>query len=194
MRDSTKNIDLQEDLSAISKYRKSQNQRDLLLFFNKYKGLVFGVCMKYLKDVEASKDAIMDIYEKLVDKLLKHEVSYPKSWLYTLTKNHCYEILRNNRRVMEKENEAALMYSEEVFHPNYENGKEEELNMLENCVEKLEKEQQMAVRLFYLEKKTYQEVTEMMKITWSKTRSLIQNGRRNLKNCMEKKYASVREK
>ena len=72
-----KNIDLQEDLTAISQYKSSRDQKDLLVFFNKYKAMVFGVCMKYLKEVELSKDAVMDIYEKLVSKLLKHEIKYP---------------------------------------------------------------------------------------------------------------------
>jgi len=192
--DLKKNSELEEDLSTIAKYKAGKDQSDLMLFYKKYMGLVYGVCMKYLKDPEGSKDAVMDIYEKLISKLLKHEVSNPKAWLYTLTKNHCYEKLRSSKRVLEKESAAALMYSEEVFHPYDSKEKEAELNMLEDCVDGLESDQEKAVRLFYLEKKTYNEVTELMSIKWNRARSLIQNGRRNLKNCMEKKYESIREK
>jgi len=130
-------------------------------FFRKYMGMIYGVSLKYLKDEEKSKDAVMDIYEKLVIKLLKHDVTNPKSWLYTLTKNHCYEILRSKKRVMEKENAASLMYSEEVYRLTSGEEKEEEIRMLEDCVEALEIQQQKSG---------------------------------NLKNCMEKKYESIREK
>ncbi|WP_235294233.1 RNA polymerase sigma factor [Portibacter lacus] len=189
-----KNIDLKEDIASIQKYKKSRDQADMTVFFSKYMSMIYAVCLKYLKNEEKSKDAVMDIYEKLVEKLLKHEVAYPKSWLYTLTKNHCYEILRSQSRVLEKENQAAIMYSDDVYRLSNIEEKEAELGMLENCIEKLETEQQQSVRLFYLEKKTYKEVTDLMSITWSRARSLIQNGRRNLKNCMEKKYESIKEK
>lgn len=156
--------------------------------------MIYGVCLKYLKNEEGSKDAVMDIYEKLVKKLLKHDVAYPKSWLYALTKNHCYEILRSKSRVMEKENDAYLMYSEEVYRLNDEDDLEREVGLLNDCIERLEKQQKECIKLFYLEKKTYKEVTEILSIQWSQARSLIQNGRRNLKNCMEKKYESIKEK
>ena len=42
------------------------------------------------------------------------------------------------------------------------------------------------IRLFYLENKCHNEITEMTGMDWNRVRSLIQNGRRNLKNCMEK--------
>ena len=147
--------------------------------------MVYGVCLKYLQNEEDSKDAVMDIFEKLSDKLRSHEISYPKSWLYTVTRNHCYEILRKNTRFEEKEINARLMYSEEVFRPFEDEEKEQQLSRLEDCIRKLEPMQQHSIRLFYLEKKTYKEVCEIMSIKWDRARSLIQNGRRNLKICME---------
>lgn len=194
MEEKDQNIELQEDLSLLRRYKSSGQQEDLLLFFKKYMPMIYGVCLKYLKNEEGSKDAVMDIYEKLVKKLLKHDVAYPKSWLYALTKNHCYEILRSKSRVMEKENDAYLMYSEEVYRLNDEDDLEREVGLLNDCIERLEKQQKECIKLFYLEKKTYKEVTEILSIQWSQARSLIQNGRRNLKNCMEKKYESIKEK
>lgn len=194
MSEREKNIDLKEDIAAIQRYKKSRDQADMTVFFKKYMNMIYGVCLKYLKDEEKSKDAVMDIYEKLVSKLLKHEVTNPKSWLYTLSKNHCYEILRSKTRAMEKESNASLMYSEEVYRLSNVAEKEAEISMLEDCIDGLENKQQKSVRLFYIEKKTYKEVTGLMEISWNKARSLIQNGRRNLKNCMEKKYESIREK
>ena len=156
--------------------------------------LIYGVSLKYLKDEEKSKDAVMDIYEKLVKKLLKHDVENPKSWLYTLTKNHCFEILRTKSRNLQKESDAYLMYYEEVYRLNDSDSQEKDVNMLNDCIEKLDRQQKHCIKLFYLEKKTYKEVTEILSIKWSQARSLIQNGRRNLKNCMEKKYESIKEK
>lgn len=189
-----KNIELERDLASIRAYKTSRELRDLTGFFQKYMGLMYGVCLKYLKEEERAKDAVMEIYEKLAKKLLKHEVSNPKSWLFTLVKNHCFEILRSKKRSLEKESQASFMYSEQVYHLSNVDEKESELGMLEHCISELEIMQQKTIKLFYIEKKTYKEVCEILTIKWAQARSLIQNGRRNLKICMEKKYESIREK
>jgi RNA polymerase sigma-70 factor (ECF subfamily) len=45
------------------------------------------------------------------------------------------------------------------------------------------------VELFYLQNKCYKEIAEDTGMDWNKVRSHIQNGRRNLKICMEKNIA-----
>ena len=188
------NKDREEDLANILAYKETKDLRTMTLFFQKYMSLIYGLSLKYLKDKERSKDAVMEVYEKLTDKLLKHEIQNPKSWLYTLVKNHCYEILRSEKRILEKESSAHLMYSDDVFHLNDIAEKEQDLVMLEECINSLEAMQKKCIRLFYLEKTTYKEICDNLEITWSKARSLIQNGRRNLKICMNKKYESIKEK
>ena len=194
MEELEKNIELEQDLALVEAYKTDNDSAALASFFTKYMPLIYGVCLKYLQDEERSKDTVMEIYEKLAIKLKKHNVSNPKSWLYILTKNHCYEILRSSKRSKEKESRANLMYSEQVYRLNDSQKKEAELSMMDDCIENLEERQQKTVRMFYLEKKTYKEICKELEINWNKARSLIQNGRRNLKKCMEIKYESVREK
>ena len=182
------NSELSEDLEMIQRYKDTKDLKEINPFFQKYMGMIYGVCLKYLREEEASKDAVMDIYEKLTKKLLTHNVKIPKSWLYTLSKNHCYEKLRTKTRHFDKETQANLVYSEEVYRPTDVEWKEKALNTLEDCISKLEQYQQKCIRLFYLEKNTYKEVCEIMDISWSRARSLIQNGRRNLKKCMQGNY------
>jgi DNA-directed RNA polymerase specialized sigma24 family protein len=50
-------------------------------------------------------------------------------------------------------------------------------------------EQRQAVALFYIEGKCYNEISAITGIEWNKVRSYIQNGRRNLKLCIEKQKA-----
>ncbi len=189
-----KNIELQNDLLLIEAYKQTKDLEKMQIFFQKYMPMIYGICLKYLQNQEKSKDTVMDIYEKITVKLLSHEVKNPKSWLYTLTKNHCYEILRSKNRVLEKETEAFNMYSAQVYRLSNEEEKEQELSMLDHCIENLEMLQQQVIRLFYLEKKSYKEICAEMSIKWDKARTLIQNGRRNLKLCMEKKYETIKEK
>lgn len=189
-----KNNSLEEDLALISRYKDTGDKNAVAALFNKYMSLIYGVCMKYLQDAEQSKDVTMDIYEKMTQKLITHKISNPKAWLYTITKNHCLELLRKKTRFLEKEQEAFLMYSESVFRPYNEENIEKELVMLEDCIEDLEQLQKQTIKMFYLEKMTYKEITNQLDIKWDKARSLIQNGRRNLKKCLDKKYETFRNK
>lgn len=153
--------------------------------YQRYMELVYGVCLKYLKDNERSKDAVMSIFEELTEKLKLHEVSNFKSWLHTLTRNYCLMQLRTPKNLKTTKFNAAYMHSEESLHLNGVLEKEEQFLKLERCIEKLSDEQKQAVKLFYLQQKCYDEIAEITGYEWNRVRSYIQNGRRNLKNCME---------
>lgn len=162
---------------------------DLLgALYQRYMELVFGVCLKYFKDAERSKDAVMDIYMELAKKLPLHEVAYFKGWLHVLARNHCLMQLRSPRNLKTTEFSPNLMQSAENAHLESEQlVKEEKLNILQQCVQGLPAEQREAVALFYLENKCYNEITALTGHDWNKVRSYIQNGRRNLKICMEQR-------
>ena len=75
---------------------------------------------------------------------------------------------------------------------HHENGMsiETDLQGMEKCLETLPEEQKRSVDLFYLKEKSYREVADMTGYDMNKVKSYIQNGKRNLKICMEKQYAS----
>jgi RNA polymerase sigma factor (sigma-70 family) len=167
-------------------YKETENLDTLAILFQRYMDLLYGVCFKYLKDAEAAKDAVMQIFEELVQKLNKHEVDNFKSWLHTLAKNYCLMQLRTPKNLKTVEFKGDLMQSEEEVHLNGIMQKEENFHKLEKCMQTLSTEQKMTVELFYLQNKCYKEISDATGIEWNKVRSYIQNGRRNLKICMEK--------
>jgi RNA polymerase sigma factor (sigma-70 family) len=153
--------------------------------------LVYGVCLKYYKDPETAKDSVMQIFEELVPKLKKHEVDNFKGWLHQVAKNHCLMQLRTPRNMKTVEFKTEFVQSEENVHLNGVLDKEENFKKLEFCLGTLAAEQRETIQLFYLEGKCYNEIAELTGQEWNQVRSLIQNGRRNLKNCMEKTESGV---
>jgi RNA polymerase sigma factor (sigma-70 family) len=149
--------------------------------------LVYGVCLKYLKDSEASKDAVMNIFGELVIKLKSHEVDHFRSWLYVLARNHCLMQLRSAKNLKTVEIQPDFMQSQEPVHLNGMLDREEEFAKLEHCLKSLSKEQKLSIELFYLQNKCYKEIVELTGFEWNHVRSHIQNGRRNLKLCMEQR-------
>ncbi len=162
-----------------------QGEDTLGTLYDRYKMMVYGTCLKYLKNTTDAHDAVSDIFESLCTKLAGQKIKNFKPWLYTVTRNHCIEILRKNQRVKEKYLKAYKSYTEEVFHPD-EIRDEQILSVLNICIEKLPVFQKKTILHFYFDKKSYNEIAEILQLSWNKVRSFIQNGRRNLKSCIEK--------
>jgi RNA polymerase sigma factor (sigma-70 family) len=174
------------DSELVTVYKESGDLESLAQLYQRYMDLVYGVCLKYFKDSEKAKDAVMQIFEELISKLKKHEVENFKSWLYQVAKNHCLMQLRTPRNLKTIELPASLMQNEEDVHLNGVLEKEENFQKLEYCLTTLSEDQRKAVQLFYIEGKCYNEIVELMGQEWKQVRSFIQNGRRNLKICMER--------
>ena len=169
-------------------YRSNGSLMVLGQLYNRYVDLVYGVCLKYFKEPERAQDAVMNIFEELVTKLKIHEVEKFRGWLYRLASNHCLMQLRKDKAGPKKV-AADVMQFPQNMHPE-EDGevvtREIQFQRMEFCMEQLPEDQKQAIQLFYLKEKCYKEIAEETKTEISKIRSYIQNGRRNLKNCMEK--------
>jgi RNA polymerase sigma factor (sigma-70 family) len=169
---------------------KLQNDRSLIgELFKRYSGFSFAICMKYLKDEDDSRDAVMSVFEKLFDLLLKHNIDNFKSWLYSVLKNHCLLELRKagpfRRHHIEDQISENIMENRAFVYQD--NGKllEHELQNLEKAIPKLSEEQKTCIELFYLQEKSYQEVSQITGYDMKKVKSYIQNGKRNLKIILE---------
>ena len=173
------------DAELLLQYRNTENLSVLGELYNRYMDLVYGVCLKYLKAPEDAQDAVMAIFEELVNKLKQHQVENFKSWLYTLAKNHCLMKLRQQKKAPTGKIPDEFMQSEDEEHLKDVLQKEEHFQQLDHCMEQLADQQRQAIALFYLQGKCYNEIAAETGMEWNSVRSSIQNGRRNLKLCME---------
>ncbi|MCA4893823.1 MAG: sigma-70 family RNA polymerase sigma factor [Cytophagales bacterium] len=161
--------------------------------YARYTSLVYGVCLKYLKDRDEAKDAMMQLFEKLVATLLTHDVENFKSWLYITARNHCLMQLRAQKAkpspISFPEGKQGfspeLVENQFLLHLDEEPEMEQNLSKLEKCIDQLVNDQRQCVRLFYLQEKCYKEITGLTGFDLNKVKSYIQNGKRNLKICME---------
>ena len=189
-----RNISLQSqsDEELGSAVKNTGNQEYVAALYQRYMDLIYGVCLKYLKHPQNAQDSSVSIYEELTIKLPRHHVEHFKAWLYTLAKNHCLMRLRSEKKTVTVEFDADLMQSSENVHLNGELEKEENLKKLEDCIGRLPADQKKTIELFYLEGKCYNEISATTGMEWNQVRSFIQNGRRNLKICMEKQNEKLK--
>ena len=175
------------DQELVTAFRLSKDLRILAQLYQRYLDLLFGVCLKYLGDRELSKDAVMEIFEELTTKLIRHDVGNFKGWLYTLAKNHCLMQLRASSRIKVRPFDPDLVQTTGELHPDDIVEKEARLDRLSDCIDTLSSDQKTVVSLFYLESKCYKEIETATGYDWNKVRSLIQNGRLNLRICMQQR-------
>ncbi len=164
--------------------------------YKRYTQFVFLVSLKYLKDEEESKEAVMQIFEKLLSDLKKHKIDNFKSWLHVVAKNFCLQELRQQQSFQKKQNEfedfsSSFMENENKLHHTFEQDKETKLQALEKAVSELNEEQKICIELFYLQEKSYKEVEEITGFEMKKVKSNIQNGKRNLKLLLQQADISL---
>ena len=180
----TINPDEADDEALLNNYRDSGELAVLGRLYEKYVSLIYGVCLKYLKDDEQAKDAVMGIFEELVTKARQHEVKQFRAWVYVLARNYCLMQLRSDKKMMVVDYDDIVENDLVLHHDNKYS--EEYLKILERCMEKLPVKQKESVNLFYLQEKCYKEIADATGYTLNDVKSYIQNGKRNLKLCIEK--------
>lgn len=179
------------DEEMVVLFQKKRDMEVLGSLYYRYLAMMMGVCLKYLNRQDAAEDAVMEIFEILHRRLPKHEVENFSGWLYRLASNHCLDILRKQQRTLAQDAQIMQSIKEERHTDDWlqEEAKEKEelFVRMEKCIEELKDEQKLSIQLFYLEKQSYESVSKRLGATWAQTRSYIQNGRRNMKKCMEQK-------
>lgn len=181
------------DTELLDRFYADHDNEWLGILLERYTMLLLGVSMKYLKNEEEARDAVQQVFFKAINELHKYKVAYFKSWIYMIAKNHCLMQLRNKGRFTGEINEATLTTGAEPENNQVHIEKDQTLDNLALALQQLNKEQQLCVTLFYLEKKSYQEISEQSSFSILQVKSHIQNGKRNLKIIMERMRGSSHE-
>lgn len=176
------------DQELLEKFNADHNNEWLGILLERYTLLLLGVCMKYLKNEDDAKDSVQQIFLKVIQELHKYKVEYFKSWVYMVAKNHCLMKLRDKQgKIAGEINEKQMSAPEEETDRKALIQNDLALDVMEEALKELNNEQKQCVTLFYLQKKSYQEINEITGFSMLQVKSYIQNGKRNLKILIEKK-------
>ena len=179
------------DSELLQHFRKNADSKWLGWLFERYSLLVFGVCMKYLRNATDAQDATQHVFEKALGEVGKYEIPFFKSWIYSVAKNHCLMQIRSRNSKpgttdeLPEETSAELLTDQELKMK--ELLMEEQSHHLKAALHELNPEQRICVEMFYLEKSSYHEIETKTGFSFSQVKSHIQNGKRNLRIILEKK-------
>ena len=182
-------IEQYSDATLLDLYKKDKDTKWLGYLFDRYTLLVFGVCMKYLKQVNDAKDATQQVFEKAFVEINKYEVTYFKSWIYSIARNHCLMQLRSKSHqtvfMEELPEDLGEHFSTQKLFDSKEDLLEQQIENLSDAILQLNQEQKSCIELFYLQKLSYREIEERTGFSFQQVKSHIQNGKRNLRIILE---------
>lgn len=180
-------LDESSDENLIKQYVDTDDDKFFHLLYQRYVPLMYGLCLKYLKDEQEAKDTVVFLYEDILKKVKKYEIINFKNWLYSVTKFQCFSILKEKKKemivdfndnIVEFDTYDTLLEEQELD--------EEKLQALNTCIDKLPEPQKLCVIAFYLNDRSYAEIVDETLYNIKSVKSYIQNGKRNLKICLEK--------
>lgn len=156
------------------------NKEALGELWDRYAHLLFGVAMKYLKQTEAAKDQVLELFTDLPALLAKQEVRAFRPWVHAVLRNRCLMVLRRSDPRPDPNVEPAAVETDDTVL------REASLDALEQAIAQLPEGQATCIRQFHLERNSYQQVARRTGLPVEQVRSHLQNGRRNLRIILER--------
>jgi len=180
------------DEQLIAEYQATGTSDYVGELYNRYVHLVYGICLKYTKHKEESKDIAMNVFEKILSNLPSTEIQIFKKWLYITTKNQCLTHLRDrNNKVdqtadweeLEKKS-IIVVENEDFLSPIIEPSEEKKIHA---ALMQLKPDQRTCMDLFFYKDMSYKEIEKKTGYTIKQIKSFLQNGKRKLKMILESK-------
>ena len=188
------------DQELLARYRAHGDVADLGRLYDRYLPEAFAVCRRYLAPPdEDAQDAAMQLFEHLVKVLRTHAPDNFGAWLHTTARNHCLMQLRARKRAgpsagplilsfpdaVDVESAAARHLPDADAAAAEAEEAEQRLQTVEAALAQLPPAQRRCLELFYLEKKSYREITAETGLDLNLVRSHLQNGKRMLRRQLE---------
>jgi len=149
-----------------------------MALYRQYCDGMFIVAHRYMKDEAAAEDALQEAFIKAFQKLhqFKGDVTFG-AWLKRIVINSCLDAIKANR--MEK-----ITIDEERFdivdEDNWEVPDESTVQEVVNAIKNLEEPYGTVTQLFLLEGYDHQEISEVLEITESASRTYLHRGKKKI--------------
>lgn len=181
------NVEQISDGQLLDLYKNTGRSSHIGTIFKRYSHVVLGLCYQYLKDSGKAEDAVMDIFEFVLQDVNKYDIDKFRPWLMSVSRNHCLKMLtrslRKEKELFDKNVEIfslGNMETEDLLDHTNENM----LIKLEKALDSLKPHQRDCVTLFYLGGYSYEEISASSGYSVKSVKSYIQNGKLNLKKSL----------
>lgn len=176
-----------KDEELLAQYKASGQAEYFGILYNRYIPLLYGMCLKYLQDEAKAQDAIVQLFEEILPKLSDYDIPIFKNWLYDIARNHCLQITGKESKEKTSRPKQENRKDDEVLHLLCEEEDDKErLQTLHNCLGRLPDGQRISIIHFFMGGMSYADIAEKTGYSLNAVKSNIQNGKQNLKICINK--------
>lgn len=184
-----RNISTYSDSDLVRLYKETGKSDYFGELYNRYIPLIYGLCLKYLQEEGKAQDAVMQLFEDLLPKLSRYEIREFRTWIYSVAKNHCFQLLRKENLEIATDFDQQFVETYDILYllDKEETSDDARTAALKHCMEKLPEPQQRCILSFFMEEMSYADIMEQTGYQLKSVKSYIQNGKRNLKSCIEKR-------
>lgn len=179
-------ISAKGDTALLEMYKNKGNDNAFAELFARYIPLVYGVCLKYLENEADAQNAVRHIYKITGEVIKKRQINNSYTWLYEISKIYCLSTQDKTQDFNSDVIEPPAFEDDEVVRLFNKEKTVDEERILNYCINKLSMGQQKCIRLFFYDNKSYTDITKITGYTLKQVKNFIQNGKRNLKNCILK--------
>lgn len=158
------------------------NKKALSLLVNRYNQKLCKHSFWYTQDVEVSKDIVQDCWRVIISKV--KDIKEPNrfgSWAMKIVTRKSLDFIQKEKR----KRTQLKSYYETSKIGNQEVDKEIEINRVLLAIRKLPSNQQIILRLFYIEEYTMKEMSEILEIAVGTVKSRLFHAREKLKTILK---------
>jgi RNA polymerase sigma factor (sigma-70 family) len=167
------------DRDLIKLYLDTQNHTYFSLLYNKYAGKVFGKCLSILKEEDLARDAMQDVFMKILLNLSSfEEKSMFSTWVYSITYNYCIDQVRKKKKdkvLFSEDIERSPDVPEEDIPDEYL--MEMEVHYLKKVLSMLGEEDRLILLMKYQDDMSIKEIAESIKKTESAVKMKIKRAK-----------------
>jgi RNA polymerase sigma-70 factor (ECF subfamily) len=175
------------DEELLTQYKESGHAEYFESLYNRYIPLLYGMCLKYLHDESIAQDAVVQLFEELLPKISDYEIQTFKVWLYSVAREYCLQIVKKESKEIPAGFNSDITESNEVLRLLCnEESDSERMQALYNCLGRLPDGQRISIAHFFTGEMSYADIAEKTGYSLNAVKSNIQNGKRNLTNCINK--------
>ena len=160
-------------------------------------GLVYNTALGIVQNPEDAEDVTQEVFVQLYEsiKSFKGE-SKLSTWLYRITVSKAMDHLRKKKRKKRFAYVQSLFGAKDELvhdppdfvHPGVSLDNKEKAKELFKAIDQLPAKQKIAFTLNRIEGLSYQEISEIMKLTVASVESLLHRARKNLRKNLETYY------
>lgn len=159
--------------------RQSQNQ-----LYQKYKAILFGVCLRYAGSKEEAEDMLQEGFIKIFSDLYQYKPFGPLgAWMRKVVVNVALQHIRKNKRLQFYDEQHQFIAAYEPDIEIFKNNREEAILKM---VQRLPDGYRLIFNLFVIEGFSHNEIAEKLGISPGTSKSQYSRARAALRSMLEK--------